>query len=207
MIAAVLTAAALLVVALTVPAIGGPRAVGAANALKLAKKALQKANQADKRAKQALREADKVSAQGGAQGPPGPAGAAGPSGTQGKDAFGSVTYVDGLGGTTGAQGYVFDAAYCPTGQAPTGGSFSPLHSELGGNDPVLGDYGDVAFDSDAPEDGYIDAWAAWAYNAVDTADIIASAICAPAGRAGLPARARAGGDPRAKRVREMLGKK
>jgi hypothetical protein len=207
MIATVLAAATFLVASLAVPALGGPQAVSTANALKLAKKALQKANRADKRAKQALREADKVSAQGGTQGPPGPAGAAGPAGTQGKDAFGSVTYVDGLGGTTGAQGYVFDAAYCPPGQAPTGGSFSPLHSELGGNDPVLGDYGDVAFDSDTPEDGYIDAWAAWAYNAVDTADIIASAVCARADRAGLPARASAGGDPRAKRVREMLGKK
>jgi hypothetical protein len=207
LIAAVLVAASFLVASLAVPALGGPQAVSATSALKVAKKALQKANQADKRSKQALREADKVSAQGGAQGPPGPAGAAGPGGAQGKDAFGSITYVDGLGGTTGAQGYVFDAAYCPAGQAPTGGSFSPLNSELGGTDPVLGDYGDVAFDSDIPEDGFIDAWAAWAYNAVDTADIIASAVCAPAGKAGLPARARAGGDPRAMRVREMLGKK
>ena len=183
LVAAVLVAAAVLVVSLAVPALGGPNAVSAVSALKVAKKALKKANQADKRARQALREADKVAAQGGAQGPPGRQERPAPAGAVGKDAVRvSVTYVDGSVGTTGATGYVIDVAFCPAGQAPTGGSFSPTGSELGGPDPILGDYGDFAFDSDIPEDGFVDAWGAWAYNAAGTAEIIASAICASVGR-------------------------
>jgi hypothetical protein len=195
-----IVAVAVLLVSFAVPAAGGPNAVSAVSALKLAKKALKKANAADKRSKQALKEA-----RGGSQGPPGPAGSPGPAGVPGaasSNAFGSLTYVDGPGGTTGATGYAFDAAVCPLGQAPTGGSFSPVGSELGGNDPLLGDYGDYAIDIDDPPDGFIDAWIAWAFNSVDSAQVYASAVCAPAGSAGLPARARP--NVRAARLLEFL---
>jgi hypothetical protein len=194
-------AVALLLVSLAVPAAGGPNAVSAVSALKLAKRALKKANTADRRARQALREVDRIG-----QGPPGPAGPAGPAGAPGpagSDAFGALTYVDGPGGTTGATGYAIDAAICPIGEAPTGGSFSPVGSELGGNDPLLGDYGDYAIDVDDPPDGFIDAWIAWAFNSSGTAEVYASAVCAPARSAGLRA-ARGRPDVRAEKLRKLL---
>jgi hypothetical protein len=190
---------AILLVSLAVPALGGPNAVSAVSALKIAKKALKKANAADKRSKRALREAQDP----GPAGPPGAQGPAGVQGAPGSNAFGSLTYVDGPGGTTGATDYAFDAAICPLGQAPTGGSFSPVGSELGGPEPLLGDYGDYAIDIDDPPDGFVDAWIAWAYNTTANLTVYASAVCAPAGIAAAPA-ARARTDGRGERLRELF---
>jgi hypothetical protein len=97
--------------------------------------------------------------------------------------------VDGVGGgaTNTADDYAVDVAFCPPGRAPTGGSSSPIGSELGGTDPFLGDYGDGAIDSDDPADGFVDAWIAWAYNATGSADVFATAVCAPAASAALRA--------------------
>jgi hypothetical protein len=167
---------------LVAPAFGGPHALSAANALQLAKKALKKANSADRRSKRALSVAQQVDAQGG-QGPRGPQGAAGPPG---KDAFGSLTYAEGAGATTSSVDYLVDVAPCPAGRAPTGGSAAGLAgAETGGTDAILGDQGDLAFDAD--DDGSLDSWAAYAYNASGSAQISATVACAPAGSATVAA--------------------
>ena len=193
-------AVTLLLVSFVVPAAGGPNAVSAVSALKIAKKALKKANAADRRSKEALSEAQAP----GPAGAPGPQGPAGVQGGSGSPAFGSVTYLDGLGGVTGTTGYAIDVVGCPPGKAPTGGSFSPADSELGGNDPGLGDYGDGAVDLDDPADGYVDGWVAWAFNSAGSANVIASVICAPATSAALRALAGAAPDSRAEHALDLV---
>jgi hypothetical protein len=204
----VAVSAALLLGSLAVPALGGPHAVSAVNALSLAKSALRKAKQADSRSKRALRAAQRVSARGGVQGPPGPAGTPGAAGSPGSDAFGSLTYLGGEGdATSDPDTYVVDAAICPPGEAPTGGSFSPGGSELGGTDPDLGDYGDFPIDLDDPPDGFVDSWVAWAYNGTGSADIFAFAACAEAHSTAEGANAMSAVDPRAEKLRELLMKR
>lgn len=202
LVGAVTVSAALLLGSLAVPAMGGPQALSAANALKTAKRALSKANQADKRSKRALREAQKVTAKTGGQGPPGASGAPGPAGPSGRDGFGSLAYVEGPGGSTFTLAdYAVDAATCPPGHAPTGGSLSPSGGETGSTQ-VLGDFGDLAIDLDS--DGFVESWAAWVYNAVGSADVIATAACAPAQSAAVAARPALRRDSRAERLREVF---
>jgi hypothetical protein len=193
------------------PAVGGPRAVVSANPVKLAKKALKKATQADKRSKKALAEAQKVRTRSAPQGPPGSPGAQGPAGTPGAagapgtNAFGSLTYTQGIGGTTSSAEYVVDLAFCPSGQAPTGGSAAVSGAEKGGTVPELGDAGDVAVDSDDPADGFVDSWLAYAYNASGSAEILAFAVCAPAASAAEAAAVvKSRPDPRSEALRELL---
>ena len=187
--AAVTIAVATVVLAasLTVPAFGGPDVLGSASPNKIANKALKLAKKADARSKKALSEAQKVGAKGqpgaagarGATGPAGPAGTPGAQGQPGQDAFGSLRYVVGPGGSTpDPDTYALDAASCPLGEQPTGGSLSPAGSELGGTDPQLGDYGAIAADLDDPADGVKESWLVWVYNATGSADVIAAAVCA-----------------------------
>jgi hypothetical protein len=202
LISAVSVSVVLLSGSLAVPALGGPKAVSAVNALKMAKNALKKANQADQRSKQALAEAQSASARRGAQGPPGPQGAQGAPGPSGRDAFGSLTYVYGVGGATSLpDDYAVDIAFCPAGQAPTGGSFLASGGEQGG---WLGDVGDGPIDTDDPSDGYVDAWLAGVYNATGSADVYASAICARAGSTPVAAKSGSPTGSRAEKLYELL---
>jgi hypothetical protein len=177
--AVICLAAFLLVATVAVPAFGGPRAMSATNALKVAKKALKKANEADQRSREALAKAEKV----GAKSVPGPAGAQGaqgaqgPSGSPGSDAFGTLTYVNGNGGSVSTAGYVSDVALCPSGQAPTGGSSLVVGAEPAPPGQSF-DSGDSF--NDANNDGVYDSWAAFAYNATGSATIVARVVCAHA---------------------------
>jgi len=70
----------------------------------------------------------------------------------------------------------------------------------------LGDSGDGAVDLDDPPDGLPDSWVAWLHNASGSAEVVATAVCAPVDSVAVALKKASHPDPLTTELRKALGK-